>query len=86
MQADFEALVIHPQIPELVLQDDGHFVGILLAQARGNCHARRMGAEGDVEMVLAGQAVARRVGQNLANHAAQRVLNLKIVANQICRH
>ena len=34
MQADFEALVIDAQIPELVLQDDGHFVGILLAQAR----------------------------------------------------
>ncbi len=46
-----------PQVPELVLEHDGHFVGVLLLQPRGEAHARRIGAEGDVEMVLARKPV-----------------------------
>ena len=38
-QADLERLVAHLQVPELVLQHDGHFLRILLAQARRQPHA-----------------------------------------------
>ncbi|BAQ49645.1 hypothetical protein Maq22A_1p37310 (plasmid) [Methylobacterium aquaticum] len=37
-------------------------------------------------MVLAGQAVARRIAQNLAHDVAQGILHQEIVANQIVCH
>ena len=50
-------LVVHLQVPELVLQDDRHLLRILRAQPRRDHDAGMIGAERDVEMVLAGQAV-----------------------------
>ena len=44
----------HLQIPELVLQHDGHFLGETGLQMCGNIDTGRMGAEGDVEMMVAG--------------------------------
>ena len=55
-QADLEGLVGHLEIPELVLQDDGHFLRVLRAQRGRQPHALGGGVEGDEEMMLAGQA------------------------------
>ena len=54
--------------------------------AGGATDARSLGLESDVEMVLAGEPVARRVGKDLAHHGAQRVLHQKVVADEIGRH
>ena len=64
-QADLERLVADLQIPELVLQDDGHLLRILLAQPRRQPHALGRGVEGDVEMMLARQALLGGVGQHV---------------------
>ncbi len=83
---DFESLLGDAEIPELMLEDDGHFVREFLAQLGREPHARRIGAEGDDEMVVAGQAVARRLGQHLAENGAQGVLHQEIVTDEISRH
>ena len=42
-QADLEALLGHDQVPELVLQDDGHLLGILRAACAATAARRRRG-------------------------------------------
>ena len=76
----------HHQIPELVLQDDGHLFRILRQQPWRNIHAFGGGQEGDEEMVLAGQAMLGGVGQHAAQHATQRIARQHIVSNMIGRH
>ena len=78
--------VAHRQIPELVLQHDGHFFRILLAHARGELHAGRAGVERDIEMMLARQPGFRRIGEHAAHHRAQRLLGQQIVADVVDRH
>ena len=82
-QADLETLLVHRQIPELVLQDDGHFFRVLRAQAFGNAHAVAVGVERDVEMMIARQALLGGVGEHVAHHAAQRLLGQEIVADLV---
>ena len=60
---------LHRQIPELVLEHDGHFSGIALAQALGDLHAGSMRSEGDVEVMLARASPSAR---RAAAPAAQR--------------
>ncbi len=79
-QADFKALLGHDEVPELVLQDNGHLFRILRAQPLGQPHAVGFGIEGDIEMMLAGQALFGRVGEHGAHHAAQRLLGQKVIA------
>ena len=71
------------EIPELVLQDDGHLLGILRAQPVRHAHAVGVGVEGDVEMMVAGQALLGRFGEHAAHHAAQRLLGQEIVADLV---
>ena len=52
----FETGVADLEIPELVLQNDGHVVGILVEQALADADAGRAGDEGDEEVVFTGQA------------------------------
>src|SRR5215472_15868837 len=52
-QADLEAILRHHQIPELVLQDDGHLLRVLREQPRRQLYALGLGEEGDEEMMLA---------------------------------
>src|SRR3546814_13926345 len=60
-EGNAELLVAHFEAPELVLQHDGHLAGVALAQRVRNLAVEMIGAEGDVEMVAAGQAVLRDV-------------------------
>src|SRR5262249_39653144 len=83
---DLEAILGHHQVPELVLQDDGHLVRILREQARRELHALGLGNEGDEEMVLARQTMWGGVVQALAQHAAKRVARKYIITNMIGRH
>ena len=50
-----EALIGHLQVPELVLQHDGHLLGILLLEALRHRDPIRPRVEGDVEVMLAGE-------------------------------
>ena len=63
-------LICHPQTGILVLQHDGHFVGIPLAQEIGNIHARVVRLESDVEMMAADEALFLDSPQRLADHSA----------------
>jgi hypothetical protein len=74
-QADLEAALAHRQIPELVLENDGHFLRIFLAHALRQANARRFGPECDEEMMVAGEPFARGFTQNFADHAAQGILH-----------
>ena len=62
-EADLEGVLGDAEVPELVLEDDGHVLRVLLAKRLLHAHARGLGAERDVEMVLAHQPVPGRVGQ-----------------------
>ena len=85
-QAHFEGLLGHREVPELMLQDDGHVLRILRPHAFGKPHAGRRGAEGDLEMMLAGKAILGDVGKHRAHDAAQGRLREDIVANVIEGH
>ena len=56
------------QFPELVLQNDGHFIRKTLAQMRGDLHSRCACFEGDIEVVVARKRRTCRL--NLAEHPA----------------
>ena len=85
-QADLEGIVVDRQIPELMLQHDGHGLRILRPHPLGQPHARRRGVEGDLEMVVARQAVLGGVRQHGAHDAAQGRLGEKVVADVIDSH
>src|SRR5690606_8858319 len=82
-EIDGKAILHDLEVPELMLKHDGYFLGILLAQPLGNIDARRVRAEGNVEMMLARQALVARYLQRGADHAAKRLLRHDIVMHQI---
>ena len=47
-----------------------------------NIHTGRTGLEGDVKMVLAGQAALDDLAQHPADHRAQRLLDDFVIRNQ----
>ena len=85
-QADLEAGLGDLEVPILELQHDRHLLGIAFAQPARHAHARRVGQEGDEEMVVARQAGARDLGQHLAHHPAKRVLGENVVAYVVVSH
>ncbi len=76
---------IHRKLPELVLQHDGHFLRILRLQSRRHHYARMVGAERQVEMVLAGQPVGGHVLQCAHHDTAHRLLGPGVVGQQAFR-
>jgi hypothetical protein len=83
-QPNLEAAFAHRQIPVLVLQNDGHLLGILHAQPFRHAHALGLGVERDVEMVVARQAfLLDGLAEHAAHHAAQRLLGQEIVAEMV---
>ena len=85
-QADLEALLRDDQVPELVLQDDGHVLWILRTHALGHFNPFGASVEGDVEMVIAWQAAPGDVFEHSFHHAAERVLGEDVVADMIGGH
>jgi hypothetical protein len=85
-QPDLEAIFRHHQVPELVLQDDGHLLRILREQARRKPYAVRLRQEGDEEMMLARQSVLGSVAQHATEHSAQRVARQHVISDVIGRH
>jgi prepilin signal peptidase PulO-like enzyme (type II secretory pathway) len=73
-------LVIDLKVVELVLQNDRHLAGIPLAQIIGDLHARMVGEEGDIKMVLACKAVFDNLAHRLAHNAAQGFFNHPVVS------
>ena len=71
------------QIPEAVLQHDRHFIGKFGDQMRRNIDADGLRLEGDIEMMLARQAVITDdLAEHAADHGAQRILHDFIIGNQ----
>jgi len=85
-QADLERILADRQVPKLVLQDDGHFLGILRARPLRQADAVCAGIEGHKEMVVAGQAVLGGVGEHRAQNSAQGFLDQEVVADMINGH
>src|SRR6202043_2500268 len=83
---DLERLLVDREVAELVLEDDGHFLGILGAQALRHAYPRRTGVEGNIEMMIARQAALGGVLQHPAQHRAQRLLRQQVVAYVVDRH
>ena len=50
-------ILLDLQAPELVLQDDRHFFGILFLEEIGNVDAGKMRLEGQIEMMGADQSL-----------------------------
>ena len=76
----------HLQILKLMLKDDRHLVGVNLTHAAREAHSGRVGAKGDVEVVIAGQAILGRIDEDTADNAAEGLLHEQIVANQVVGH
>src|SRR3954447_5211182 len=55
-EANGESILFHLEVPEAVLDDDGHFVGEFLGEMLGDRNARQPRLEGDVEVMPAGQS------------------------------
>ena len=85
-QRHLEIIILHLQRPILVLDDDGHFLRILLLQEIGNIHARMMGFEGQIEMMRPDQARFLDPFQRVAHHATQRGVGQSLIADEIFRH
>src|SRR5690606_30826773 len=75
------------EVPELVLDDDGHLLCIFRLQVLRDANAGGIGEKRDEEVVLARQMPGDSdLGQNLADDAAQRVLSENVIANVVLRH
>src|SRR5690606_17950602 len=86
-EADFELRFGDLQVPELVLDDDCHLLGIFCLQVLRDANARCAGQEGDEEMVVTRQPAGRRYfRQNLANDATKSVLSPNVVTDMILPH
>jgi len=85
-QSDAERILLDLQIPETVLDDDGHLVRETFNQVLGDRDSGSTRAEGDVEMVVAGQA-ARTLDltKHTADNCAQGVLHDLVVRDQAFR-
>ena len=80
-QPDFEIGVGNLQIPELMLDDDGHLLRIAFLQIAGYADAGSVGEKGDVEVVIARQgAGGGDFAQDFANDASQGVLRQNVVS------
>ena len=85
-KGDLEPLVVDHEVPELVLQDHGHFLGVLLAEILGHLDAGVAGVEGDVKVMGAGQTVLGDLLERVADDAAQRLLDELVVSQQVLAH
>ncbi len=83
-EANAEAVILNLQVPELVLQDNGHFVRKTLTQALWNVHAGGTGFERDIEVVHARKHASTgcNLAQHTANNRAQGLLHDFVVGDQ----
>ncbi len=85
-EADFEVFLGDRQVPELVLEDDRHFLRVARLETRRHPHAFGAGVESDEEMMLAREPLGGGFGEHRANHAAQRVLGQEVITDIVDRH
>jgi len=83
---DLETLLGYFEVPELMLQDDGHFIRVLFHQAIRYRYARAMGVESDIKVMLAGKTGLCNLLQHGTYDAAQRRLRHNIVSDLILSH
>jgi len=82
-QAYREAIGLNLEIPESMLDDDGHLIGEPLGKVLRDCDSGRLGLEGDVEMVAAGKAAGLLdFAKHPSNNRPQCILYDLVVRNQ----
>lgn len=71
-KANLEALFVDFQISELILQNDGHLLGVLNLKVGWNIHALATGPKLDEEVMLSRQAFLDNSAKYPWNHTAKR--------------
>ena len=69
------------EVGKLVLNDDGHFLGVLAFELIRNPGLRMIGLERDVEMVFSGKTLAFGNFQSFDDDVFQRLFNQFIVVD-----
>jgi hypothetical protein len=85
-EADREAVRADLEIPELVLQHDGHLGGVARAQAVVDHHGGMIGAKGDVEVMAPGHPAPGDHLERVAHHGAERSLHEPAVIEGLIGH
>ena len=81
-----EAVGAYLQIVELILEHDGHFVGIPLTEIARQLGPRVRRPERDVEVMIPRQTLFDHMAKRVANDAAQGSLNHTIVSHSVVTH
>ena len=81
-QANFEMFRLHLQVPIFVLEHNGHLVREAFMQMLRNGNAGGLSLKSNVEMMVAGQAIAGDIAEHTAHHRAQCLLHNVIIRNQ----
>src|SRR5688500_17384589 len=85
-QADAERILLDLQVPEAVLEDDGHLVREALGEMLRNADARHARLERDVEMMVARKrAGPLDLAEHPADYVAQGLLHDLVVRDQAFR-
>ena len=85
-QRHTERIVADVQVPELVLQDDGHLRRVSAVQVFWNLDTGMVGLEGDVEMVRRRDLAGSELPQHVTHHRAQGRLNQLAVVDLLPPH
>ncbi|SUS03668.1 hypothetical protein DF3PB_1080002 [uncultured Defluviicoccus sp.] len=81
-----ERILLHHQVPELVLQDNGHLAWIPRPYLGRHLNVGRRGCEADVEVMLAGQPVLGRVRKGAPDDPAQTFVEPLLVGEGLSWH
>src|SRR5262249_39667681 len=74
------------EVPVLVLQHNRHFLRVTSVQPLRQIDPRIARIEGNVKVMIAGQAAARNFAQCGTHDTPQRLLRQEIVPHQVFRH
>ena len=80
-QLDLERVLLDREVPEPVLEDDHHLLRILVLEASRHADTGSLRIEGDIEMVIAGQAGLEHLHQHATHDAAHGILHQGIVVD-----
>src|SRR5262249_19795131 len=83
---DIEMILLNREIPELVLEHDGHVVRVARPKTRRYAHAVNASIESDKKMVIPLKRRTRHIGEHSPNDATKRILGQKVVADVVDRH
>ena len=86
LKSHVEVVFFDRQVPELMLQDDGHLGRIGLAQTVGDVHVRCVGAKCNIKVMVPGKAFFRCMEKGCAHDPAQRIFDHLVVSQLFVTH